>query len=157
MDLVVIVVPVHGHAKVSVSVPVNGTFVLFLENLCKMVGVLPPNVLDAKVVDTESEQERLPIVFPKAQCDIALIVARLVEVCFKEILCKDARLWETVHSLLYFDVDCTIVGSQVNEVVGFDKIGREVTDFPAHVFRLVHWCVEVEILQVNGAIACVLC
>ncbi len=50
-----IVVPAHGHAKVLVSVPVNGTFVVFLENLCKMVGMLMPNVLDAKVVDTESE------------------------------------------------------------------------------------------------------
>ena len=64
---------------------------------------------------------------------------------------------ETVHSLLYFDLDCTVGGSQVDEVVGFDKIGREVADFHAHVFRLVHWGVEVEILQVNGAIACVLC
>jgi hypothetical protein len=26
-----------------------------------------------------------------------------------------------------------------------------------HVFRLVHWGVEVEILQVNGAISCVHC
>jgi hypothetical protein len=64
-------------------------------------------------------------------------------------------LGETVHALLYFDVDCTIVGSQVVEVVDFDKIGREVIDLHAHVFRLVHGCVEVEILQVNVAIACV--
>ncbi len=33
---------------------------------------------------------------------------------------------------LYFDVDCTIVGSQVNEVVGFDKIREEVADFHVH-------------------------
>ncbi len=95
--------------------------------------------------------------FLKARCDIALMVAVLVEAFFKEILCKDAHLWETVHSLLYFDVECTIIGGQVDEVVGFDKIGREVTDVHVHVFRLVHWGVEVEILQVNGAIACILC
>ncbi len=51
-----IIVPVNFHAKVSVSVPVNGTFVVFLENLCKMVGVLLSNVLDVKVINTESEQ-----------------------------------------------------------------------------------------------------
>ncbi len=62
-----------------------------------------------------------------------------------------------IHSLLYFGVDCTIVGSQVDEVVGFDKIRWEVTDFHAHVFWSVHWGVEVEIIQVNGAIVCVLC
>jgi hypothetical protein len=119
MDLVATVVPVHVHAKVLVSIPVNGTFVVFLENLCEMVGVLPPNVLDAKVVNTESEQERLPVMFTRAQCDVAVMVAGLVEVFFKEIQCKDACLQETVHSLLYFDIDCTVIGSQVNEVVGF--------------------------------------
>ncbi len=66
-------------------------------------------------------------------------------------------MWETIHFLLYFDVDSTIVGSQVNEVVGFDEIGWGVADFHAHVFRLVHRGVEVQILQVIGAIVCVLC
>ncbi len=47
-----------------------------------MVGVLLPNVLDAKVVDTESERERPPVMFPKAQCDVALMVAMLVEAFF---------------------------------------------------------------------------
>ncbi len=82
MDLVAIVVPVHGHAKVLVSIPVNGTFVVFLENFCKLVGVLPPDILDAKVVDTEGEQERPPVMFPKARCDFALMVAMLVEAFF---------------------------------------------------------------------------
>ncbi len=92
MDLVAIVVPVQVHAKVLVSIPVNGTFVVFLKNLRKMVGMLLPNVLDTKVVDTENEQERSPVMFPKARCDIALMVAMLVEAFFKEILCKDACL-----------------------------------------------------------------
>jgi hypothetical protein len=157
MDLASIIVPVHVYAKVLVSVPVDGTFVVFLKNLCEMVGMLLPNILDAKVVDTESEQERPPVMFPKAQCDVALMVAMLVEAFFREILCKDAHLRETIHALLYFDVDCTVVGSQVVVIVGFDKIGREVADLHAHVLRLAHWGVEVEILQVDGAIACVLC
>ena len=118
---------------------------------------MPPDVLDAKVVDTESEQETPPVMFPKARCDSVLIVAVLVEAFFEEILCKDARLQETLHALLYINVDCTVVGSQVGEVVGFDKIRGEVADIHVHVFRLVHGCVEVEILQVNGAMACVLC
>jgi hypothetical protein len=125
--------------------------------IVQMVGMLLPDILDAKVIDTESEQERPPVMFPKARCDVALMVAVLVEVFFREILCKDARLRETVHALLYFDVDCTVIGSQVVEIVGFDKIGREVADLHAHVLWLAHWGVEVEILQVDGAIACVLC
>ncbi len=56
MDIVAVIVPVNVLAKVLVSVLVNGTFAVFLENLRNMVGMLPSNVLDAKVVDTESEQ-----------------------------------------------------------------------------------------------------
>jgi hypothetical protein len=40
---------------VVLSVPVNGTFVVFVENFCQMVGVLPLSVFDAKVINTESE------------------------------------------------------------------------------------------------------
>jgi hypothetical protein len=49
MGLVAIVVPVYVYAKVLVPVPVNGLFIVFLENLCKMVGGLPSNVLDVKL------------------------------------------------------------------------------------------------------------
>ncbi len=78
--------------------------------------------------------------FPKAQCDIALMVAMLIEAFFEKILFKDACLQETIYALRYLDIDFTIVGSQVVEVVGFDKIRREVADLHAHVFRSVHGC-----------------
>ncbi len=77
--------------------------------------------------------------FPKAQRDLALLVAVLVESFFKEILCEDAHLWETVHALLYFDIDCTIVVGQVCEVVEFNEIRREVAKFHVHGFWSVHW------------------
>ena len=82
MDPAAIVVPVHVHAMAAYSVPVNGTFVVFLKIFWKIAGVLPPNVLDAKVINTESEQERPPVMFSKARCDFALMVAMLVEAFF---------------------------------------------------------------------------
>ncbi len=69
---------------------------------------------------------------------------------------KDARLCKTIHALLYFDLDGTIVIGQVCEVVEFDKIRREVAEFHAHESWSVHWCVEVEILQIIGVVACIL-
>ncbi len=95
--------------------------------------------------------------FPKTWCDLALLVAMLVKSFFEKILRKGAHLWDTIRALLYFDIDGSVIIGQVFEVVEFDKIGREVAEFHAHVFRLVHGCVEVEILQINGAVACVLC
>ncbi len=55
MDLAAVVVPIHVHAKVAHSIPGYGTFLVFVENFCEMFGMLPPNVLDAEVVDTETE------------------------------------------------------------------------------------------------------
>jgi hypothetical protein len=95
--------------------------------------------------------------FLKAWCDVSLLVAMLVKLFFKKTVCNDAHLRETVHALLYFDVDCTVVGSQIVKVVGFDEIKREVIDLHVHVFRSVHGCGEIEILQVDGAIVCILC
>jgi hypothetical protein len=79
---VAVVVLVQVHAKVSVSVLVNGMFVVFLKNLHEMNGMLLPIVLNAKVVDTDSEQERPPVMFPKAQCNVPLMVAMLIEAFF---------------------------------------------------------------------------
>ncbi len=94
MDPAAVLVPVHVYVKVAFSVPVNGTFIVLLRNFGKMVGVLPPNIVDANVVD------------------VALLGAVLVELFYGEILCRDACLRETTHALLYFDVDCTVIGSQ---------------------------------------------
>ncbi len=63
---------------------------------------------------------------------------------------------ETIHALLYFDIDGTVIVSQVFEVVEFEEIGREVAEFHVHILWLVHECVEVEILQTDGAVACIL-
>jgi hypothetical protein len=95
--------------------------------------------------------------FLKAWCELALLVAMLVESLFEKVLCKDAHLWEAMHAPLYFGIDGTVVVGQVCEVLEFDKIGREVAEFHAHEFRLVHWCVKVKILQIDGAVACILC
>ncbi len=57
---------------------------------------------------------------------------------------------------LYFDVDESIGGSLVGEVVHGDKVFGEVLDFHVHVLRTCHWCHEVEVFEVNGAVACTL-
>jgi hypothetical protein len=72
--------------------PPSTPIIVFLERFCKMVGVLPPNILDTKFVDTKSEGERLLVMCPKARCDVALLVAVLVE-----------------SSGIYKDLNCVIV------------------------------------------------
>ena len=55
-----------------------------------------------------------------------------------------------------FDVDKSIKGGLVGEVVHGDELFGEVLDLHAHVLWARHWCREVEIFEVNGAVACTL-
>ncbi len=100
-----------------------------VENFCNMVCMLPSHVLDAKAINGERERDGPPIMFPKAWHDFALLVAILVKLFFEEILCKDACMWETVHTLLNFDKDGTIVIGQLFEFIEIDKLRIEVTEF----------------------------
>ncbi len=54
---------------------------------------------------------------------------------------------------MYFDVDNSIGGGLVSEVVHGDKVFGEVLEFYAHVLRMCYWCHEVEVSEVNGAVA----
>ncbi len=45
---------------------------------------------------------------PNAWCDGALAISVGVEPGFKELLCEDARLGQTVHSFLNFDGDVSV-------------------------------------------------
>ncbi len=55
-----------------------------------------------------------------------------------------------------FYVDEIIRGGFVGEVVHGDELFWEVLDLHAHVLWACHWCHEVDIFEVNGAVACTL-
>jgi hypothetical protein len=73
VDPMAIVVPIHVHTKVAHSFPVDQACVVFVEIFYRMVGMLPSHILE--VIDTEHERNGLPIVFPKAWCDLAFLVS----------------------------------------------------------------------------------
>ena len=52
---------------------------MLLENSHEVVGMLFANVLDAKIVNAEGEDDRTPLMCPKIWCDLALFVALLVK------------------------------------------------------------------------------
>jgi hypothetical protein len=93
---------------------------------------------------------------PEAWCVGTLAVAVLILTLLQEFLCEYTHLREAIHFFLNFDVDISIGGGIVSEVVHGDKLFGEVRDFHAHVLWTCHWCHEVEIFEVNGAVACTL-
>jgi hypothetical protein len=48
VDSAAIVVPVYVHAKVALYIPVNGAFLVIIENFCEMVGCSRPTYLIRK-------------------------------------------------------------------------------------------------------------
>ena len=70
---------------------------------------------------------------PEAWCAGTLAVAVLVLTLLQEFLREYVHLQEAVHSFLNFDVDVSIGGGLVSEVVHGDELFGEVLDFHAHV------------------------
>ena len=57
------------------------------------------------------------MVFPQAMDKFALVVTVFAEAFFEELLGQEASLWEALHVFPDFDVDVTILGVFVTEVV----------------------------------------
>ncbi len=49
------VIPVDGHAQVSLTVPIVGALVVLAENGGKVFGVFAADILDAKIIHTKWE------------------------------------------------------------------------------------------------------
>ena len=67
-----------------------GDFIILEEDVAKVIGVAFVNVLYAKVVDYEAEEDWAPFVAPEAWGGRTLVVTRLVEAFFKEFVGKHA-------------------------------------------------------------------
>jgi hypothetical protein len=102
-----------------------------------------------EIVDDEAENDTLPDVTPEARSVLALVVALFGQSLFEELVGNDAGLGEAVHSFSNFNVDPSFVIDQVPEVVFYDDFFRDDVESEAHVFRIGHWSVEVEVGQVN--------
>jgi hypothetical protein len=77
VNLAELVIPINGEAKVARAIPVCITFVVLFEYCKEMFGVGFVDVLDAKIIDDESETDGSPFMLPKSWCDCALFVACL--------------------------------------------------------------------------------
>ena len=66
------------------------------------------------------------------------------------MLGKETDLWYSIHSLPDLDVDVSIFGYFVGDIVLIENIFGGVAEFEAHVFVAGYMGVEVEILGVNS-------
>ena len=72
------------------------------------------------------------------------------------MICQDASLWEAINCFSYFEVNISIEGFG-SEVILVNGGLWEDVQWDFHVFKLVHWCAEVEVFDVKAKVACVSC
>jgi len=114
------------------------------------VHVVHVGYLYSKIIDNEAENDAAPDVTPEARNVLALVVTFFGKSLLEELVGNDAGLGEAVHSFPNFDVDPSVFVNLVPEDVFYDDLLRDDVESEAHVFWIGHWCVEVEVGQVNA-------
>lgn len=70
----------------------------------------------------------------------------------EQLVCKDSRLWEAVDCFADFEVDESVL-CMFGEIVLINCCLRENTEWHFHVLKSVHWCAQVEVLDVQAEIS----
>ena len=131
----VVIVPIECDANVPFTCPISGDRVVFLEDGKEVICMLAAGVLDSEIVDHKGKLDGALFVAPEAGDKLALEVPMCIEACFKEFICKEACLWETIHAVLHENVHGAARVGQAGEVVfRYDLLG-DVTEFYSEVFQ----------------------
>ena len=78
------------------------------------------------------------------------VVPLSFKVLAEEVVSQNTRLWEAITSAADFKVDPAVAVPSL-EVVFFAEFDRDVGDFDADIFWVLHWRVKVEVFQVQSA------
>jgi hypothetical protein len=147
------VVPFDVNTRKFVAGHVELVPMEFLENIAEMVKVFYPNILHPKVVKYETELDGMPFVAPETWGKVGLVISLSKKAGSEEILGKNPGLGKAITALENLEVDPPITIATL-KIVFFNEFCRNVSNFNAEVFRVWHWSIEVEALEVNGAKPC---
>jgi hypothetical protein len=136
---------VAGHVELD---PVK-----LLENIAEIVEVFKLNVLHPKVTNDETELDRMPFVAPEAWGGFSFVISFSKKAGLEEIVGKNASQGKAITALANFKVNPTIMLATL-EFVLLNEFFRNVCNFNADIFRVRHWSIKVDVLEVNGAATC---
>jgi hypothetical protein len=129
-------VPFECHAGKAGAIDFFTDFVVFLEDLAKMIQVGITNILNGKVVNNECKHDRAPLVTPETRGVGCLVVVKFGKAVSEEVVHKDACLGETVHATAHFEVDPGVMGKLV-ELVFANEFLRNVSKLDADVLWML--------------------
>ena len=88
---------------------------------------------------------------PEAWGGLGLVISFSKKAGLEEIVGKKASLGQAITALANLEVDPTVTIATL-KVVLLNEFHRNVSNFNADIFRVRHWSIEVEILEVDGAV-----
>jgi hypothetical protein len=124
-----------------------------LENIAEMVEVFYPNILHPKVIYYETELDGPPFVVPEAWGGVGLVISLSKKAGSEEIVGENAGLGKVITALANLKVDPPVTMATL-QIIFFNEFCQNVSNFKADVFRVWHWSVKVEVLEVDGAEPC---
>ncbi len=139
--MVLVVVPIQCYPDVSFACPIACKFVVFFEFFA--------NVFDAKIINKQCELYGSCVVLPKSRYQFALPVSVFVEAFFEEFVDQESCLREAVHAALGSDVDASVFGGFLSELVLFDDFIGDITYLDSDEFGAMKRCHEVEVGNVH--------
>ncbi len=122
----------------------------FLEKIKEVVEVFDFNIFYPKVIYNEAELDGTPFVVPETRGGFSFIVAFGKKARLEENVGQDAGLEKAIAALANFEVDPTVAVT-THKLVLLNEFRWDVGDLDADIFRVRHWRVKVEVLEVNGA------
>jgi hypothetical protein len=85
------------------------------------------NLLDAKIIYNQCELYGSCVVLSKSRYRFAFLLSVFAEMFFEEFIGQLSCLREAIHAPLGFDVDASIFGGFLSELVFSDDFIREIT------------------------------
>jgi hypothetical protein len=125
-----------------------------LENIAEMVEVFYPNILHPKVINYETELDGTLFEVPEAWGRVGLVISLSKKAGSEEIVGKNASLGKAITALANLKVDPPVTIT-ILKIEFFNEFCRNVSNFNVDVFRVWHWSIKVEVLEVNRAELCI--
>ena len=97
-----VIVPLKIDTGVVRACPILVDFIVFDEDVMKVVGVAFADVFDAKTIHYKAEWDGTPLVTPEGGGSGALVVSVGVGALFEELVGEHAQLRKAINSAAYF-------------------------------------------------------
>jgi hypothetical protein len=147
--MVLVVIPIQCYLDVLFPCPITCKFVVFFECILEILCMFFANVFDAEIIDNQCELYGSCVVFFHSPGTNLLCLYPCLLRRFLRIVGQESCLRKAVHATLGSDVDASIFGGFLFELVFSDDFIGDITYLDSDEFGTMKRCHEVEVGNVH--------